>query len=273
MWVEPVGVEQATAEPVARYKASGSRPARSSSTSAPGSAATRSPWPITRGSCPWTTDPGMCRRAALERRGLRGGRHRPRGPGAGRVVPDPRGRPDPPRPGSTGHRDRRARALEDYEPGPAFWASMIDRVLGGAIKLSPAADFARHFPPGSGCEIDLISLRGECKEATVWFGEQLTGRAAGATWPSAGGWRPGCPSTSDGPTTRRRSTRAARSLPALRLDLRPRPVVDPRRAARRLRPAHGLSRVAEGVDYLTGPERVNTSFLSAFAVAKSRRST
>ncbi len=29
---------------------------------------------------------------------------------------------------------------------------------------------------------------------------------------------------------------------------------------------HRLSRVAEGVDYLTGPEPVNTSFLSAFAV-------
>src|SRR6185437_3577835 len=55
-------------------------------------------------------------------------------------------------------RDRRARALEDYAPGPAFWASMIDRVPGGAIKLSPAADFARLFPTGSGCEIDLISL-------------------------------------------------------------------------------------------------------------------
>ena len=29
---------------------------------------------------------------------------------------------------------------------------------------------------------------------------------------------------------------------------------------------HGLARVAEGVDYLTGPEPVDTSFLSAFAV-------
>ncbi len=30
--------------------------------------------------------------------------------------------------------------------------------------------------------------------------------------------------------------------------------------------AHGLSRVAEGVDYLTGPESVETPFLAAFAV-------
>ena len=48
----------------------------------------------------------------------------------------------------------------------------------GAIKLGPASDFARHFA-GARFEVELISLRGECKEATVWFGELVScGRRA-----------------------------------------------------------------------------------------------
>ena len=39
---------------------------------------------------------------------------------------------------------------------------------GGAINLSPASDFAAHSS-GPEFEVELISLRGECKEATVWF--------------------------------------------------------------------------------------------------------
>jgi hypothetical protein len=39
---------------------------------------------------------------------------------------------------------------------------------GGAIKVSPASNFGGKFP---GTEVELISLNGECKEATIWFGE------------------------------------------------------------------------------------------------------
>ena len=42
-------------------------------------------------------------------------------------------------------RQKRARVLEDYAPGPAFWNSAMERVAGGAIKLGPASDFAQHF--------------------------------------------------------------------------------------------------------------------------------
>jgi len=62
----------------------------------------------------------------------------------------------------------RAVRLEDYQPGPEFLESLIAQRTGGAIKLSPASNFGGRFP---GCEIELISLHGECKEATVWFGE------------------------------------------------------------------------------------------------------
>ena len=65
---------------------------------------------------------------------------------------------------------RRGRSLriEDGQPGLPFLQSLMDTVPGGAIKLSPAANFLGKFPEA---EIELISLHGECKEATVWFGE------------------------------------------------------------------------------------------------------
>ena len=45
----------------------------------------------------------------------------------------------------------------------------------GAIKVGPASDFGKHFA-GPEFEVELISLRGECKEATVWFGELVSCR-------------------------------------------------------------------------------------------------
>ena len=70
---------------------------------------------------------------------------------------------------------RKAVRLEDYVPGPDFLLAAMSRARGGAIKLSPAANFVGRFPDA---EIELISLDGECKEATVWFGEL----AGGAPW-------------------------------------------------------------------------------------------
>src|SRR5439155_26494413 len=50
--------------------------------------------------------------------------------------------------------------------------TLMSQCRGGAVKLSPATNFVGKFP---GAEIELISLRGECKGATIWFGE-LAGR-------------------------------------------------------------------------------------------------
>ncbi|MCA9095580.1 MAG: hypothetical protein KDA68_19005, partial [Planctomycetaceae bacterium] len=52
-------------------------------------------------------------------------------------------------------------------PGPEFLTSLTTG-RGGAIKLSPAANFGGKFDDS---EIELVSWKGECKEATVWFGE------------------------------------------------------------------------------------------------------
>lgn len=62
---------------------------------------------------------------------------------------------------------RRSVRIEDYAPSLSFLEQQIESREGGAIKLSPASNFGGKFP---GCEIELISLKGECKEATVWFG-------------------------------------------------------------------------------------------------------
>ncbi|TWT57398.1 Mg-protoporphyrin IX methyl transferase [Thalassoglobus neptunius] len=63
---------------------------------------------------------------------------------------------------------KRSIRLEDSSPPLEFLKELIDRCQGGAIKLSPASNFGGKFDDA---EIELISLNGECKEATVWFGD------------------------------------------------------------------------------------------------------
>lgn len=58
--------------------------------------------------------------------------------------------------------------IEDYLPGLETLLELIQQFQGGAIKLSPASNFSGKFP---GTETELISLNGECKEATIWFGD------------------------------------------------------------------------------------------------------
>jgi hypothetical protein len=63
---------------------------------------------------------------------------------------------------------KRVLRLEQYQPGLEFLQTLAQHGPGGAIKVSPASNFGGKFP---GAEIELVSLQGECKEATVWFGE------------------------------------------------------------------------------------------------------
>ena len=80
-------------------------------------------------------------------------------PGAELVHIDPDRRPG---------RGGRTIRIEEAVPGLEFLRSMMQSFRGGAIKLSPAGNFTGKFPAA---EIELVSLDGECKEATVWFGE------------------------------------------------------------------------------------------------------
>ena len=63
---------------------------------------------------------------------------------------------------------QRSLRIEDHQPPLAFLQRLTSQAPGGAIKLSSASNFGGKFPD---CEVELISFEGECKEAVVWFGE------------------------------------------------------------------------------------------------------
>lgn len=65
-------------------------------------------------------------------------------------------------------RPRPVKRLEQYCPDLTWMQTATTTAAGGAIKIGPASNFIQKFP---GCEIELISLNGECREATVWFGD------------------------------------------------------------------------------------------------------
>jgi hypothetical protein len=63
---------------------------------------------------------------------------------------------------------RRSLKLEEGAPGLETLTRLMGEFCGGAIKCSPASNFGGKFPSA---EVELVSLEGECKEATIWFGE------------------------------------------------------------------------------------------------------
>jgi THUMP domain-like/RNA cap guanine-N2 methyltransferase len=254
MWVEPTAIEQATSEPVARHKAR------------------RFVCPLVVDLCAGIggdalalaahsdvlaidNDQGMCRRlrynASVYDRADRLMPVRARAeefaiPAGAWLHLDPDRRVN----GQT-----RARSLDDYAPGPDFWKWVAGRVVAGAIKLGPASDFAKHFA-GPEFEVELISLRGECKEATVWFGELISCRRRATRLPEDVSW-----TDRDGPTGR---FAAVAQLGALIFD--PDPALLRAGLLDGFALEHGLARVADGVDYLTGERMITTPFLSAFHV-------
>lgn len=78
------------------------------------------------------------------------------------------------RPFSSGRMSR----VEDYVPSLDFLLVLMGRVDGGAIKVGPASNFGGKFGP---VETELISLHGECKEATLWFGSLMGSTSFRAT--------------------------------------------------------------------------------------------
>ncbi len=149
----------------------------------------------------------------------------------------------------------RARSLEEYVPAPEFWKAVARRVAAGAIKLGPASDFGKHFASPD-YEVELVSLRGECKEATVWFGELVSCGRRATVLPENASW-----TDRDGPTGKWASVTALGTL-----------IFDPDPALLRaglldgFALEHGLSRIADGVDYLTGERMISTPLLTAFHV-------
>jgi SAM-dependent methyltransferase len=149
----------------------------------------------------------------------------------------------------------RAKRLEAYTPGLDYLLPLARSASGGAIKVGPASDFDDHFSDER-FEVELVSLGGECKEATVWFGEAAGCRRRATRLPEGATW-----TDRDGP---RGAYAAVGPVEARVFD------PDPSLARAGLLDAfavsHGIRRIAAGVDYLTGPEIVATPFLAAFEV-------
>lgn len=165
MWLTPTGLEQATAEPVARHKAK---------------RFDGLVWDFCCGiggdtlalaeRCDLHSvdlDPAMCLRTEwnAEVYGVRERVHTvvadvsQTSDRLGLLHIDPDRRP--------GGRQRMLR-LEDCSPNLDVLRTLMSEFRGGAIKLSPASNFGGKFV---NLEIELVSLHGECKEATVWFGD------------------------------------------------------------------------------------------------------
>jgi SAM-dependent methyltransferase len=68
---------------------------------------------------------------------------------------------------------RRLQGVQAYEPPFHVVVEWIPRLAGLAVKVSPAVrlDEVAHLP----CEIEFVSLDGELKEATLWFGDLRRG--------------------------------------------------------------------------------------------------
>ena len=133
----------------------------------------------------------------------------------------------------------------------------MSRVPAGAIKLSPAADFSTHFA-GSNVEIELISLRGECKEATVWFGEPVSCRRRATRLPENVTW-----TDRENP-----NNQTAPVAPPGCLIYDPDPSLLRAGLLDGFACEHKLSRLADGVDYLTADHLVTSPFLAAFELTE-----
>ena len=261
MWLDPVGLEQATGEAVARHKAG------------------RFACPLVVDLCAGIggdsvalaqkakvlavdSDHGMCRRLAWNAAVYEVADRVLSCQSRAETFTIPPGawiHLDPDRRAS---RQERARRLAGYTPGLEFLRSFVRLAPGGAIKLSPASDFAAHFR-GPELEVELISVSGECKEATVWFGAAATCRFRATRLPENVTW-----------TDRDGGISASFRVPVVPVSAF---VYDPDPALLRaglldsFAAAHGLNRIAADIDYLTGDRLVNTPFLAPFEVQSVHR--
>ena len=254
MWFDPVGLEQSTSEEVARHKArrflgqvvfdlccgiGGDAIALAESNQV----------------IAVDLDHGMCRRATwnAEVYGVAEKMAAIRAEAEGVAIP----------PHALVHIDpdrrvlseKKGKSLDSYQPGLAFLQGMAKSARGGAFKLGPASNFDTHFDRGD-LEVELISLGGECKEATVWFGSLATCRRRATSLPTGATW-----TDRDAPID---SYAGISPVQPWIFD------ADPSLARAGLldgfAKTHGLTRFIGGIDFLTASNRVVSPFLSAFEV-------
>lgn len=153
--------------------------------------------------------------------------------------------------------DRRAHGqrsirVEQCEPGLPFLKELTERAAGGAIKLSPASNFTDQLP---NVEYELISLNGECKEATLWFGELAKPGIWRATALPSGESISGFPLDA-----------FAEQEPLGRYLYDPDPAVVRSGLIDLLCEQTGLARLDDAEEYLTSDEFIASPFVRAFEV-------
>lgn len=156
------------------------------------------------------------------------------------------------RPGGGRGAGQRTIRVEEAEPGLDYLNSLIETARGGAIKLSPAANFGGKFPE---CEVELTSLHGECKEATIWFGALRSESLFRATVLPEGATLAGDPWSARGPLA-----------PLGRYLLDPDPAVVRGGLVDVACEQLGFSRLDPEEEYLTSDTLPNSPFVQAFEV-------
>ena len=149
--------------------------------------------------------------------------------------------------------DRPTKRLEFYQPGLAWMQQLTRTAKGGGIKVSPASNFLQKFP---GCEIELISLNGECREATVWFGSLAGEHTFRATVLPSG------ESISADPLSA--WTNVVPMVSEFIFD--PDPAIVRSGLLDVMAEQQGLHRLDAEEEYLTGPSAVPSQFVRAFRV-------
>jgi hypothetical protein len=260
MWFDPVGVEQATAEAVARHKARRFEAGGLVVDLCSGIGGDSLALAASNEVIAVDLDAGMGRRTLWNAgvyevsdrvMAVQGRAESFAIPVRARVHVDPDRRAIGP---------KRARSLVDYTPGLDFLQRLPTLSRGGALKLGPSSDFEAHFG-GSGHEIEVVSLGAECKETTLWFGDLAgeTVRRRATSLPSGATW-----TDRDGPSG---ETHATRPLDHWVFD--PDPSLVRSGLLDGFARANGLARIVAGVDLLTGPSRVDSTFLAAFEVVET----
>ena len=157
---------------------------------------------------------------------------------------------------------RKTNVIADYAPGLDALLGWVTTTRGGAIKLGPASDFATHFG-GDQFEVEVVSLQGECKEATAWFGDRVTSgvRRRASVLPSGATW-----TDRDDPAEPRTRDRWVAAGPVNRWIFDPDPALVRAGLLNGFARAHGWTRIEPGVDLLTGPERSLSPLVTSFEV-------
>jgi hypothetical protein len=146
--------------------------------------------------------------------------------------------------------------IEGYCPGPEFLNALTRKAPGGAIKTGPASNFNRWFSEPR-FETEVISFHGECKEATIWFGDAVSCRRRATKLPEGVSW-----TNLEGAS----GTLAATAAEVKSWIYDPDPSLIRAGLLDSFATSHDLQRLAPDIDYLTSHQLVANPFVAAFAV-------